>query len=130
MTEELVAGFSASPTWGYVPLTVEFFNTSTGQLTSWLWDFGDGLTSTDWSPAHTYYTPGTYSVSLTVNGNGGNDTETKMAYIQVDTAGALQLLFLPSIMSSGENLGLGYSILAPSQMGELQPRVRWEVAMP
>ena len=130
VTEELVAGFSASPTWGYVPLTVEFFNTSTGQLTSWLWDFGDGLTSTDWSPAHTYYTPGTYSVSLTVNGNGGNDTETKMAYIQVDTAGALQLLFLPSIMSSGENLGLGYSILAPSQMGELQPRVRWEVAMP
>lgn len=116
VTEELSAGFSASPTWGFSPLTVNFFNTSTGQLTFWLWDFGDEQTTTDWSPTHTYYTPGTYSVSLTVYGSAGSDTETKIAYIQVQSAGATQFLFLPSILASTENRSSGSSALAPSQI--------------
>ena len=39
---------------------------SDGSLSSWLWDFGDGQTSTDPDPAHTYAAAGTYLVSLTV----------------------------------------------------------------
>src|SRR5690606_30707756 len=30
----------------------------------WLWDFGDGTTSTAQAPSHTYAAPGTYTVSL------------------------------------------------------------------
>lgn len=51
--------FTDTPT----DLTVEFTDTSTGAL-SWLWDFGDGNTSTDQNPTHTYATDGTYDVKL------------------------------------------------------------------
>lgn len=64
------AGFSATPPLsGCDSLTVQFNNTSTG-ATSFLWSFGDGSTSNDINPVHTYLTPGTYSVTLTAtNGN-------------------------------------------------------------
>lgn len=46
-------------------LTVNFTDNSTGAL-SWLWDFGDGNTSTLQNPSHTYATTGTYNVKLYV----------------------------------------------------------------
>jgi PKD repeat protein len=82
-----VADFSATPTGGNVPLNVSFTDESTGTLLSaWAWDFGDGGTSTQQSPAHQYTTAGTYTVSLTVTGFAGPDTETKTDYITVETA--------------------------------------------
>jgi hypothetical protein len=60
-----------------------FTNTSTGSITSRLWDFGDGSTSAASNPSHTY-APGTYTVSLTVTGSGGTDTETKTNLIVVN----------------------------------------------
>ncbi len=63
--------FSLNITSGNIPLTVQFNDTSTGSPTSWNWDFGDGYTSTERNPTHTYSTAGNYSVSLTVsNANG------------------------------------------------------------
>lgn len=57
-----------------VPYTAKFTNTTTGQGNkTYLWDFGDGSTSTDESPSHPYTTKGTYYVSLKVN-NGTNCT--------------------------------------------------------
>ena len=80
------AQFSALPTAGPASLVVTFTNTSTGDYTTCAWDFGDGSTSSVCSPsAYTYHTPGTYTVSLTVSGPGGNDTETKVGYITVYT---------------------------------------------
>jgi PKD repeat protein len=78
-----VAHFSASPTSGAAPLTVNFTDQSTGQITSWSWDFGDGSISTEQNPSHTYTDDGSYTVSLTVTGPGGSDTETKADYIKV-----------------------------------------------
>jgi PKD repeat protein len=78
-----VANFSGSPTSGVKPLTVQFADASTGQITSRSWDFGDGQTSTLASPSHTYVNSGTYTVSLTATGPGGTDTETKTNYITV-----------------------------------------------
>ena len=49
-----------------------------------LWDFGDGITSTLIGPSHTYTTPDAYTVTLAVDGPGGMDTETKVAYISAD----------------------------------------------
>ncbi len=78
-----VANFSGSPTSGCVPLTVNFTDLSTGDITSWDWTFGDGGTSTGQNPSHQYTTTGTFTVSLTVTGPGGSDTETKTGYITV-----------------------------------------------
>jgi PKD repeat protein len=71
------AAFTASPTSGRVPLAVTFTDQSSGDINAWAWDFGDGATSTEQNPTHTYRRPGTYTVSLTVSGPGGSDTETK-----------------------------------------------------
>lgn len=80
------AAFSAAPTSGIAPLTVQFTDTSTYDPTSWHWDFGDGRTSIAQSPRHTYSTAGTYTVALTVTNAWGSDTETKTGYITVSAA--------------------------------------------
>ena len=76
-----VANFSGTPTTGEVPLTVNFTDASTGEITSWEWSFGDGGSSTEQDPNYTYVSAGTYTVSLTVTGPSGSDTETKIDYI-------------------------------------------------
>src|SRR5262249_40177667 len=55
----------------------------TGNPTAWSWDFGDTTSSTMQFPIHTYSTPGTYTVKLTVTGSGGSSTVTKTGYITV-----------------------------------------------
>ena len=78
-----VAGFSALPTTGPATLAVAFTDSSTGRITDWSWDFGDGGTSTDQNPSHDYTTNGTYTVALTVTGPGGDNTATQVGYINV-----------------------------------------------
>ena len=78
-----VADFVGTPTSGQTPLIVNFGDMSTGSINSYLWTFGDGGTSTAVNPSHTYTTAGTYSVTLTVTGPGGNDQEAKTGYITV-----------------------------------------------
>jgi len=78
-----VAAFSGAPLSGVAPLTVTFADESTGQISSWAWDFGDTGTSTAQDPTHIYAAAGTYTVTLTVTGSGGSDIETKPDYIQV-----------------------------------------------
>src|SRR5690606_31600164 len=70
-----VISFTAtSPTAGCAPHTVQFSSSVTpnapGNVT-YNWDFGDGYSASGASPAHTYVTPGTYTVYLTaINGAG------------------------------------------------------------
>lgn len=68
--------FNASPTSGTAPLSVSFSNSTTGQVTSWSWDFGDGGYSSEAAPTHVYSTPGDYWVTLTAIGPGGTATKT------------------------------------------------------
>ena len=81
-----VAAFSATPLSGFAPLAVAFSNTSSGCPTSYLWNFGDGTSSSAANPNHTYATPGTYTVSLTAGNAQGSDIETKTGYITVSAA--------------------------------------------
>jgi PKD domain/TadE-like protein len=79
------ANFTADQTSGPAPLTVQFTDTSTGNITSWLWDFGDGTaTSTQQNPSHDYTVAGTYDVTLTVDGPDGSNSRTKPGYITVN----------------------------------------------
>lgn len=67
------AGFAQSATTAIAPTALVFTDTSSGDNTSWLWDFGDGATSTDRNPTHEYTAAGVYTVTLTVSGNDGAD---------------------------------------------------------
>ncbi len=49
------------------PLIVHFFDNSTGNITSRLWDFGDGDSSVDINPVHSFTAPGSYLVCLTIS---------------------------------------------------------------
>jgi len=78
-----VAGFSANPTNGAVPLLVTFKDASTGSITNRFWSFGDGTTTNAIAGTltHTYNNVGSYSVSLTVTGPAGSNTLTQSGYI-------------------------------------------------
>ncbi|MBN1806248.1 MAG: S8 family serine peptidase, partial [Sedimentisphaerales bacterium] len=82
-SETPIANFTATPRSGTSPLVVQFSGISTGTITSRQWNFGDGATSTEKSPVHTYQNAGSYTVSLTVTGPGGSNTKTAEDYIQV-----------------------------------------------
>ena len=79
------AEFSAAPLNGHPPLTVQFTDKSTGNISAWEWDFnGDGITDSNvQNPEYTYASPGNYTVSLTVLGPDGNNTAVEKDYIQV-----------------------------------------------
>ncbi len=80
-----VADFFGTPTSGDEDLLVTFTDISTGTgLSSWYWDFGDTGSSATQHPTHLYVDPGTYTVSLSVTGTNGTDTETKPNYIVVN----------------------------------------------
>ncbi len=60
--------------------TATFENTTTG-ADSYLWDFGDGQTSTAMAPTHTYATDGIYNILLTATNTNGNATATTVAFV-------------------------------------------------
>lgn len=68
-----LADFSASASSGTVPLSIEFYDQSSGNATSWNWSFGDGLFSGEQNPVHTFTQSGSFTVSLTVS--DGNETD-------------------------------------------------------
>jgi gliding motility-associated-like protein len=61
---------------------VAFMDNSIG-ADYWNWDFGDGTTSTEKKPTHTYVTPGDYTVSLTVTNQSAGCSETKKQTIKI-----------------------------------------------
>jgi PKD repeat protein len=70
--EQVRADFAGAPLTGPAPLTVQFTDLSTGPVTEWSWDFGDGTSSALAAPSHTYAASGLFSVRLTVRGADGS----------------------------------------------------------
>jgi len=95
-----VAQFVGTPTSGNTPLTVNFTNQSTGNATSWSWDFGDGGASTAQNPSHQYTAAGTYTVTLTATNACGSDQEVKTNYITVSSTPVNVALNKPANASS------------------------------
>ncbi len=79
-----LAAISADKTSGCGSLTVQFTDNSSGNPNKWTWDFGDGNTSSEENPQHTYNTPGTYSVTLEVENDFGDNTITETDLILVE----------------------------------------------
>lgn len=80
------AAFTAIPKQGQSPLTVQFKDASIAgdsPVQAWIWDFGNGTTSTRPNPTVTYYEPGDYTVRLTVASARGQSTATIPNYITV-----------------------------------------------
>lgn len=72
-----IASFSTSTNAGEFPLSVSFIDTSdagSSEITTRLWDFGDGNTSDEQAPTHVYEQAGSYQVNLTVATAVGSDS--------------------------------------------------------
>ncbi|HKP87841.1 MAG TPA: PKD domain-containing protein [Blastocatellia bacterium] len=83
-----VVSVSATPTQGSAPLATNFSASASdpdGTVAAYSWNFGDGQTSTQPSPSHTYQTPGTFNARLTVTDNGG---ATASASVMVEASGS------------------------------------------
>lgn len=67
-------------------LEVDFTDLSGNEPTEWLWDLGDGNTSTEQNPSHTYGTSGIYTVCLTASNAGGSDSTCQTINLQPNGA--------------------------------------------
>ncbi|TAJ43968.1 PKD domain-containing protein [Methanofollis fontis] len=110
-----IADFTADGTSGTAPLTVQFTDTSSGAPTSWEWSFGDGNTSTDQHPTHTYTAAGTYTVSLTVDNANWQDTTTKTDFISVTEPDGSAIVWQRCL--GGSSRDYAYSIQQTSDGG-------------
>ena len=87
-----LAWFEADPVYGRSPLSVMFTDYSVGIISSRLWSFGDGATSTVANPVHVYTQPGDYLITLTVAGPDGVDVDTKLTHVSANE------IYLPLVM--------------------------------
>tara|TARA_Y100000746_G_scaffold134278_1_gene114989 strand:- start:90 stop:1121 length:1032 start_codon:yes stop_codon:yes gene_type:complete len=113
--------FTADPTSGKKDLRVEFTNSSL-RYNSSLWDFGDGNTSTEDSPTHTYTTSGAFDVSLSVVGDAGSDTNTLAGYVNVSDVQTPAIVLDPKYIetTSGSSVPINVKVLGVSGMAAAQ----------
>jgi len=73
----IVVDFTYNPTAPVAGQDVQFVNSSTGSITSYAWNFGDGATSTLKDPVHKYNNAGAYTVTLTASNSRGSKSKSK-----------------------------------------------------
>lgn len=83
--EPLMADFAADTTIVVVGQPVHFTDFSTGFPETWFWNFGDGLSSYQQHPVHSYSSPGEFNVSLRVRRGTDSSNALKSNYIKVVT---------------------------------------------
>lgn len=92
---------------GPPPLTVRFQNFTLAHAVRFLWDFGDGATSTERSPTHTYHNEGHYSIRLDIiTQQGGTGFQTKHGYIIVDEEQVTPYFYIVADESTPGNLSI------------------------
>jgi gliding motility-associated-like protein len=83
-SQQLAANFRTDKTTGCAPAVVSFQDLSFGNPTAWLWDFGNGNTSTLKNPATSYLKAGKYTITLIItNAAGLKDTMTKVEHVNI-----------------------------------------------
>ncbi len=96
-----VVSFVTNITSGFVPLTVQFVDTSTNSPSSWVWSFGDGGVSTSPNPVYTYTTRGAYTVTLTATNSAGSNTTSLTNYITANQVTVTPTALFKSTVTSG-----------------------------
>lgn len=95
--------FRAFPFFGAPPLKVRFQNFSGGPPIRFLWDFGDGTTSAETSPIHTYQREGLYTVKLSmITTLGAQGFISKQEYIRVDVNEELPLFYAEKLTGTSK----------------------------
>jgi len=116
-----VANFTANPLTVCLGLSNAFTNTSTGNPTSYSWNFGTGAspaTATTAGPhTVTYTTAGLKTIALTVSNSGGSNTVTKVNYVEVDGNCSTEDVGVMSLISPS-------SLACPSSGNSLQVRIK------
>lgn len=114
ISRDLVVEFSAAPTVGLAPLTVQFKDLSepVGSLVSWLWSFGDGGNAQEQNPRHEYRFEGFFSVMLTVNSPIGSKARTKTNLIIAEAQGAPVAEFKASPTAGQPPLSVSFTDLS------------------
>ena len=126
-----VALFSAAnTTTGKKDLRVEFTNESI-RYSSSSWNFGDGNTSSDTNPIHTYTTSGTFDVSLSVTGDAGTDTFTSPGLVIVEDVQTPAFVFDPKYLevSSGSSFSLDVKVLGVTGLAAAQVTINYDSSL-
>jgi len=115
----VAAVFAASARSGRPSLSVQFTDRSSSgcEIVAWLWDFGDGGSSTAQNPTHIFLREGTFTVTLTVwDACGYSDSITMQAYISIKKV--VRNLREPSGDDAPDpaSLGISYLYVDPIQV--------------
>jgi PKD repeat protein len=103
-----VADFSAAPHEGSFPLKVAFTDLSKNKPTAWNWEFGDGTSSAEQNPSHTFTAPGLYTVRLKVSNAFGSDalSQTSMVNVSSPAPASATIPVAPAKERQGGIIGL------------------------
>jgi len=110
-TMHLTAYFTATITNTLNSTQVQFHQHCSGNPDSYLWNFGDGQTSTEPNPYHIYYTPGLYTVTLTVYKDGESDSYSQTIEAMFNTQIHLTLPGSPYYYSATLAISEGSSLI-------------------
>ena len=120
---QLTADFKANTTAGCAPVVIKFNDLSKGNPTAWLWDLGNGITSSQKNPVTFYFDPGTYTISLRII--NGNDTQriVKEHYITVYSLPEIKFKLSDSIGCFP--LAIRFTDLSIPKSGEIR-NLQWD----
>lgn len=128
------------PVSGPAPLAVAFVDTSSSDVSSWLWSFGDGTTSALQNPTHTFSTAGVYLVTLAATGASGTAVQSDTVTVTVGgpfvpwtpptpNASASVPEENPQVMlrisNDGGKTWISETWRGAGKLGEYKRRVRW-----
>lgn len=101
-TPSLQASFTYGPKFPTVGQPVQFTDVSTGNPTSWKWDFGDGFTSKAHNPHHIFSSSGFQKITLVVATHTGSKTSTKTIAVMPEAAASF--VFSPPTPGPGQTV--------------------------
>ena len=116
-----VASFSVDVVGGSAPVTVKFTDTSQGNATEWKWDFGDGASSMDQSPTHSYTIAGTHDVTLTVIEPGGTDTSAMAGLVTIEAGPPANIEISPTTATIPVQESTQFTAVAMDEFGNVVP---------
>ena len=99
---DLTASFAYSPASPVAGQSVQFTDTSTGNPTSWQWNFNDGTTSTAQNPSHAFSAAGSYTITLTVSNSYGSSTATRIINIAPESTLIASFTHSPTSPATGQ----------------------------